>query len=432
MGRHRRMASGRVLAPLLAGLLSVACGEPPVSEAVLAARPAPLGRASEGVKLGGDLYADAVAPGTTATVLNANNAVGAPDGEAATVLGLLNASLLLDMGAGEEGTGNLKVYYQGVALSVATQVDFLRADGTVLTTGALRLVNVSVGTHIAMVPFRGGSASYRYVRLRGSVIELYMVDAIEAEGRVVCGDAQTNGVETCDDGNIQSGDGCNSICQVEHGYTCHGQPSVCTDVDECYQGTAQCAPGELCVNTPGGYTCQPDCLAPRTVCGGACVDTRTDVLHCGACGQACAYGGSCALGVCVGGGALQFTATWNRDGDADLLVRTPTGKLISFWNPGPSDTTDRGILDVDARKGLGPENIYWPLGTTPPSGTYDICLSLTTFTPDVDVSAPVQAHVVVRRPGQLERVFDTPRIQPSLNFECAPSEANYVGSITYP
>ena len=34
--------------------------------------------------------------------------------------------------------------------------------------------------------------------------------------------------EECDDHNLTVGDGCNGICDVEPGYVCAGQPSVCT------------------------------------------------------------------------------------------------------------------------------------------------------------------------------------------------------------
>ncbi|MCX6750762.1 MAG: myxococcus cysteine-rich repeat containing protein [Candidatus Pacearchaeota archaeon] len=38
--------------------------------------------------------------------------------------------------------------------------------------------------------------------------------------------------EECDDGNYNSGDGCSFSCSVESGYTCTGQPSVCTKSEE--------------------------------------------------------------------------------------------------------------------------------------------------------------------------------------------------------
>lgn len=42
----------------------------------------------------------------------------------------------------------------------------------------------------------------------------------------------------------------------------------------------------------------PTCAAPQTQCGNACVDTRSSVAHCGACGHACANGEVCGPGVC--------------------------------------------------------------------------------------------------------------------------------------
>ena len=45
----------------------------------------------------------------------------------------------------------------------------------------------------------------------------------------VCGDGLVDEGEQCDDDNIAGGDGCDSNCQVESGYTCDGEPSVCTD-----------------------------------------------------------------------------------------------------------------------------------------------------------------------------------------------------------
>lgn len=46
----------------------------------------------------------------------------------------------------------------------------------------------------------------------------------------VCGDGAISGSETCDDRNTLSGDGCSSTCQIEQGWRCAGQPSVCTPI----------------------------------------------------------------------------------------------------------------------------------------------------------------------------------------------------------
>jgi len=52
-----------------------------------------------------------------------------------------------------------------------------------------------------------------------------------------CGDGLIQGDETCDDGNSVSGDGCGGSCQVEDGWTCAGEPSVCET--ECGDGVAR-------------------------------------------------------------------------------------------------------------------------------------------------------------------------------------------------
>ena len=36
--------------------------------------------------------------------------------------------------------------------------------------------------------------------------------------------------ESCDDGGISHGDGCDATCKVEPGWTCEGEPSLCSEV----------------------------------------------------------------------------------------------------------------------------------------------------------------------------------------------------------
>lgn len=63
-----------------------------------------------------------------------------------------------------------------------------------------------------------------------------------------CGDGRVsarNG-ETCDDGNLENGDGCSNTCTVENMYTCtkeEGKLSVCTPI---YCGNGRLDPGEEC------------------------------------------------------------------------------------------------------------------------------------------------------------------------------------------
>ena len=44
----------------------------------------------------------------------------------------------------------------------------------------------------------------------------------------VCGDGKVGASEACDDGNASDGDGCNTSCAVESGFSCSGEPSVCS------------------------------------------------------------------------------------------------------------------------------------------------------------------------------------------------------------
>ncbi|NVJ15492.1 EGF domain-containing protein [Myxococcus sp. AM010] len=336
----------RWLSAALAFGMMGACG-PELEQESLVSEEVPVGAevgADAVSAMAGDRYADAVVQRGVFAVLNPNNAVGAPDGNAATFLGLLGGSLLLDMGLGEEGTGPLRIYYQGISLAVIAQVEFLRADMSIISTGQANLLDLGLGTHSTLVPF-SSATPYRYVRLRGGLASLYGLDAVEDTGGgagATCGDGRVGASEQCDDGNRVPGDGCSSACHVEPGYTCQGtQPSVCHDVNECMNGTAQCSvnafctntpgsytctcrpgysgngwtcqdidecvngtaacnPSQVCVNTPGGYDCVGgSCPAPSVQCGGQCVEVSSDVNNCGACGVVCPAAKTCSSGVCV-------------------------------------------------------------------------------------------------------------------------------------
>ena len=84
----------------------------------------------------------------------------------------------------------------------------------------------------------------------------------------ICGDGLIYGDEECDDGNTISGDGCADACEVEPGYTCTGQPSVCT-ISEC--GDGEITGNEACDdgNTEPGDGCDENCeIEPGYVCEG--------------------------------------------------------------------------------------------------------------------------------------------------------------------
>jgi cysteine-rich repeat protein len=47
---------------------------------------------------------------------------------------------------------------------------------------------------------------------------------------VSCGDGLIVGTERCDDGGTTPGDGCDASCQIEPGWDCVGEPSVCSEI----------------------------------------------------------------------------------------------------------------------------------------------------------------------------------------------------------
>ncbi len=56
-------------------------------------------------------------------------------------------------------------------------------------------------------------------------------DCTGAGSGSTCGDGDIcPEAESCDDGNTNGGEGCSSICAVEPGWTCTGEPSVCTSM----------------------------------------------------------------------------------------------------------------------------------------------------------------------------------------------------------
>jgi len=47
---------------------------------------------------------------------------------------------------------------------------------------------------------------------------------------VACGNGIVELEEACDDDNTDDGDGCSSTCEVEAGYECRGEPSLCNEL----------------------------------------------------------------------------------------------------------------------------------------------------------------------------------------------------------
>lgn len=112
-----------------------------------------------------------------------------------------------------------------------------------------------------------------------------------------CGDGVVQAGETCDDGNIASGDGCSQICAIESGWTCTGAPSTCSDINECLVANGGCQ--QTCNNLPGTYECE--CVAGYVLDADhvSCSDVNECATANGGCEQTCANSAgsyTCACG----------------------------------------------------------------------------------------------------------------------------------------
>ena len=94
----------------------------------------------------------------------------------------------------------------------------------------------------------------------------------------VCGDSRVTAPEMCDDGNETEGDGCDASCNVETGYSCVGEPSVCAMscgdgvVDSAFE---ECDDGAN-IDFDGCTACVVDhgfaCVGEPSVCASTCGD----------------------------------------------------------------------------------------------------------------------------------------------------------------
>src|SRR3989344_4377374 len=130
-----------------------------------------------------DPYADAV-DSSAGEVARSGNATGTPDGKSAALEG--NASITLDMGAGEEGTASLKVCYSsGLAEATRFRVTFFDDDRREITSATSpTIVSIGSGSESFEYSFNQFSRAYRYIRivaLSGTGIN---IDAIEAASYV--------------------------------------------------------------------------------------------------------------------------------------------------------------------------------------------------------------------------------------------------------
>lgn len=124
-----------------------------------------------------DHYADAVAA-TNFQFQSEGNILGVPD-RAYADTNVNGAYLKLDMGEGEEGTGNLTLHYETWSAQAQLVFDFYSADGTLLHSygNYVPIQNTWVISYPIETP-------YRYVAITSKATATIRLDAIESEGVV--------------------------------------------------------------------------------------------------------------------------------------------------------------------------------------------------------------------------------------------------------
>ncbi|MFD7656952.1 hypothetical protein ACFV4N_23515 [Actinosynnema sp. NPDC059797] len=111
-----------------------------------------------------DPYVDALAPDNEVRVDDPAGLVGAPDGRYAVVHGRFAEFLVVDLGAGEEGVGDLEVHFAlepNDVFGVYLDVHFLDRDGRSLGQGRLGMVRAT-GVATVKAP---SAKPYRYLKI---------------------------------------------------------------------------------------------------------------------------------------------------------------------------------------------------------------------------------------------------------------------------
>ncbi len=115
-----------------------------------------------------DPYLDAIAPESTIPLVNGADLLGAPDDRFATIEGRRFRFLLLDLGAGEEGVGDLEVRYHNPQWTFGKTLDVTFVDRNGRDLGWTQMLLPGTGTQVSTAR-NPSTRPYRYVRIMTSV-----------------------------------------------------------------------------------------------------------------------------------------------------------------------------------------------------------------------------------------------------------------------
>ena len=109
------------------------------------------------------------------------NCAGGPDGKFVEISkGDRNHSILIDMGEGQEGTGNLMIYYKTEG-DVSIAVQFAKFENDTIIPITEQLITLSKEHTENLLTYPDLPSPYRYVRVYASEERKYKLDAVRAE-----------------------------------------------------------------------------------------------------------------------------------------------------------------------------------------------------------------------------------------------------------
>ena len=194
-------------------------------------------------------------------------------------------------------------------------------------------------------------------------------DGGQGGAAAICGDAMISNMETCDDGDAMAGDGCDDACQTEAGWSCMGEPSVCSAT--CGDGLVRGSEGCDDMNTTALDGCDGacavemgySCMGEPSVCVFTCGDGTLDASE--NCDDNNLANGDGCSSVCqvevtetepndtsaTANAAIDpFIAVFDPAGDQDFL------QIPVSLNGAPSATVRLVTIDLDQQFGNGDMN----------------------------------------------------------------------------
>jgi cysteine-rich repeat protein len=256
-------------------------------------------------------------------------------------------------------------------------------------------INFDAGSTVTADPFTGANEITYRNPLRPPVIDGLLNPAADLvldealQGCPVCGNAELEQGETCDDGNTVPGDGCSADCQDEGciadtpGYpgtalcddengctvdTCNTQTNSCDHVLDCDDGidctVDSCGAGNQCENLASNALCNDDNVCTDDVCNVASKGCLNSAIS-GPCddGLACTSGDACNGGICIGSNNCPDGQSCNENTGQCVTGTTTTTTLFppgcgdgvvtppeecddgdNVWVPGEACQADCGLV----------------------------------------------------------------------------------------